>query len=86
MSPSDVWVIYNKWNGDILSVAPERFFVEREWDKLIKVPKIGIEKANKDTLVICTLARALAEINDEHKAKIDYLREEYDLAKQYALQ
>ena len=84
MSPKDTWVIYNKFTKDIVWVAAEQFLASRQWDELQKQTVLPGFKANSDKLVVCTLQRALTEIESEHRAEISYLKEEYDQASRWA--
>lgn len=82
MSPKDVWVIYNKFNKEIVWVAAEHFLASRKWEELHDGQPLNLGfESNK--FVVCTLSRALKEIDLEYKAEIDYLKEEYDLSKKY---
>ncbi|HEY0751390.1 MAG TPA: hypothetical protein VGD26_09545 [Chitinophagaceae bacterium] len=76
MAPPDVWVIYDKFGRAIVWVTAERFLAERKWEELCQEKPSAGFTPNKTKLLVCTLKRALDEIDAEHKAEMDYLREQ----------
>lgn len=88
MKADEVWVIYNKYENEVVWVCAEQFLAQRQWDFMVDFevdnPKPIMVK-NRQKLVICTLQRALDEIAKEHLAQLDSIKEEKAQAEKWQL-
>ena len=83
MSPNDVWVIYNKYSTEIIFVAAEEFFAQRELNALFEESDQDEVVSKRQKLIVTTLARALAIIAAEHRAAIDEVTTENENAQKW---